>query len=263
MGRINRITFFVSILSMSLITVLFLIFIRVYVDTDPFELDYRLMYPIYFLIFIVVLIQIIKRLHDINLSGWFSILFLIPYLNFILILLLFLIDGTIGTNKYGADSKKRTLQNFKTTDLDKFDKTVLETSNKTAEFLKLNTNKAMKFAEKKISTSYLTNCTWQLMNEREENILYIFRNNNELLISNNGIIERAIFEYIVDNNSILITQNAITELYFIVLVKDDFLFLNKTSTNKLLYFANQTKFKDWLKSEILKRVEQIIKEYNL
>lgn len=37
---------------------------------------------------------IIKRLHDINLSGWFSLLFLVPVVNLLLFLFLILWPGT-------------------------------------------------------------------------------------------------------------------------------------------------------------------------
>lgn len=43
----------------------------------------------------------IKRWHDIGRSGWFSLLGLIPVLGFIVVLVLGLIPGTKGPNKYG------------------------------------------------------------------------------------------------------------------------------------------------------------------
>lgn len=49
-----------------------------------------------------------RRLNDINFSGWYSLLLLIPIVNFAGILLYF-IDGTKGSNKYGADPKNRIL----------------------------------------------------------------------------------------------------------------------------------------------------------
>lgn len=50
--------------------------------------------------------QIILRLHDINKSGWYSLLIFVPILNLIS-LALFFVDGTIGGNKYGPDPKYR------------------------------------------------------------------------------------------------------------------------------------------------------------
>lgn len=51
---------------------------------------------------IVVFILNIGRLNDINLSGWYSLIFFVPILNISLIALYF-IDGTKGENKYGQD----------------------------------------------------------------------------------------------------------------------------------------------------------------
>ncbi len=121
-------------------------------------------------------------------------------------------------------------------------------------------NKVKKSIEKKISKSYLTGCSWIITNEPNENVLFTFRNNNELLITTNGIVKRAEYELIIDNNSILITKDNITEHYNILNVKNDFLFLNKVSTNSILSLANNTKFKDEIKSVVNKYAKEI---YNL
>ena len=117
-----------------------------------------------------------------------------------------------------------------------------------------NLTKIKKTAQRSIGKSYLTGCSWMLINNNDsENIIFTFRSNNELLVTKNGIVERKNYELIVDNNSILISQNEITEHYDIVNIQDDFLFINKLSTNSILVFANQTKFKDMIKSEINKQ----------
>jgi len=63
-------------------------------------------------------------------------------------------------------------------------------------------NKVKKYAQRNISKSYLTGCTWILSNELSKNILYTFRNNGELLITTNGIVEKAKYEIIIDNNTL-------------------------------------------------------------
>ena len=40
-------------------------------------------------------------------------------------------------------------------------------------------------------------------------------------------------------------------------MRDDFLFMNKVSTNEILFFANQTKFKDELKSIVYKQAQDL------
>lgn len=45
----------------------------------------------------------IRRFHDIDMSGWFTLLLLIPIVNIILILIWFTRAGTAGDNRFGAD----------------------------------------------------------------------------------------------------------------------------------------------------------------
>ena len=51
--------------------------------------------------------QDVKRLHDVDKTGWFIILLLIPIVNFIFGLYMLLADGTVGPNRYGDDPKNR------------------------------------------------------------------------------------------------------------------------------------------------------------
>lgn len=125
-----------------------------------------------------------------------------------------------------------------------------EFTENTSALLSTTLNKAKKSIEKKISNSYLTGCSWIITNDINEHVLFTFRNNNELLITTDGVVKRAEYELIIDNNSILITKDNLTEHYNIVNVKNDFIFLNKVSTNSLLFLANHTKFKDEIKSVV-------------
>lgn len=47
----------------------------------------------------------IRRLHDQDRSGWLLLLVLIPVLGWFALLVLMLLDGTHGANRYGADPK--------------------------------------------------------------------------------------------------------------------------------------------------------------
>ena len=47
-----------------------------------------------------------RRLHDINKSAWWCIIFLVPYLGMLLWLLLFFVEGDKGNNQYGPDPLK-------------------------------------------------------------------------------------------------------------------------------------------------------------
>ncbi len=56
---------------------------------------------------VLSIIQFIKRLHDINLSGWLSLATIIPILGALFGFIVLFIDGNKGPNKYGDDPKGR------------------------------------------------------------------------------------------------------------------------------------------------------------
>lgn len=56
-------------------------------------------------LFIAILSITISRLHDINSSGWLSLLLLIPIINILLIVALIFTNGTAGTNRFGENPK--------------------------------------------------------------------------------------------------------------------------------------------------------------
>jgi len=65
-----------------------------------------LAYMIYALgTFIPSLAVLIRRLHDINKSGWMCLISLIPFIGGIWLLILLVQDGTSGPNDYGEDPK--------------------------------------------------------------------------------------------------------------------------------------------------------------
>lgn len=128
-------------------------------------------------------------------------------------------------------------------------------------FVDVKIKKAIKNSQIAVSKSYLTGSSWILINEEHSNVLYTFRNNGELLITTNGIVERCLFELIVDSDTILITKNGITEHFFIFNDKDDFLFLRQLSSDQVLFFANQTKYKDELKATLLRIAKDHYKEH--
>ena len=48
---------------------------------------------------------IVRRLHDIDKSGWWSLLYLVPLIGPIVLLVWSLINGTVGENRFGSDPK--------------------------------------------------------------------------------------------------------------------------------------------------------------
>lgn len=109
-GRINRMEYFIG--SIIFISVAFLVFFVL-----SFMVNYYYYYFIIPLIIVVIAINIlgfiftfslgIRRLHDIGLSGWFSLLFFIPLANLLLVLSFLFIRGKNGPNAYGPEPGRR------------------------------------------------------------------------------------------------------------------------------------------------------------
>jgi uncharacterized membrane protein YhaH (DUF805 family) len=57
---------------------------------------------------VIVVLFMIRRLHDIDASGWYALLVLVPLVNVLLILFLLLKGGTQGTNRFGPKRITRT-----------------------------------------------------------------------------------------------------------------------------------------------------------
>ncbi|MCC6828131.1 MAG: DUF805 domain-containing protein [Novosphingobium sp.] len=55
--------------------------------------------------FIPAIAVLVRRLHDQDKSGWFALLYFIPYVGPIVILVFMFLDGTKGPNRFGPDPK--------------------------------------------------------------------------------------------------------------------------------------------------------------
>lgn len=53
------------------------------------------------------LAQGVKRLHDLNKSGWLILLLFVPIVGWVFALYMLFADGTVGPNQYGEDPKNR------------------------------------------------------------------------------------------------------------------------------------------------------------
>jgi len=67
---------------------------------------YGYLYFIYMLAVLLPNLAVsVRRLHDVNKSGWFILIGIIPIIGAIWLLVLFCTEGDRGTNQYGADPK--------------------------------------------------------------------------------------------------------------------------------------------------------------
>lgn len=113
-GRIGRlhyvgvsfVTAMVSSLILSLLTAGLLALMGVSNENvDPDEIETfttSISFVTSMLLFIPLYILVIKRLHDLNASGWWALAGIIPLLNLIMFFFLALYPGTKGPNQYGG-----------------------------------------------------------------------------------------------------------------------------------------------------------------
>ncbi|SHK61204.1 DUF805 domain-containing protein [Epilithonimonas mollis] len=71
------------------------------------EIPYGFIYLIYVLATLIPGIAVaVRRLHDVDKSGWFYLIAFIPIIGTIWLLILFCTEGTPGTNQYGVNPKE-------------------------------------------------------------------------------------------------------------------------------------------------------------
>lgn len=73
-------------------------------NSDNTSINISIMVILFMIMIGVALMQIfinIRRLHDINRSGWFILALFIPIIQIIMLLILLFSPGTTGDNKYG------------------------------------------------------------------------------------------------------------------------------------------------------------------
>ncbi|MDL2223732.1 DUF805 domain-containing protein [Bacteroidales bacterium OttesenSCG-928-M06] len=73
--------------------------------------SYGIIYSLYGLAILLPSLAIsVRRLHDINKSGWWLLISFIPLIGGIWLLVLLCTAGTVGSNQYGSDPKNETLE---------------------------------------------------------------------------------------------------------------------------------------------------------
>jgi hypothetical protein len=102
--------------------------------------------------------------------------------------------------------------------------------------------KIQQFSKKLDDLSKLSNQHWVSLDEiGTSKIVYIFRPGNQLIISENGIVERAKWEYL-GNGSFIIETNKGNYLLRQAFLDDTVLAFKVDSTDQHVFFVNETKY---------------------
>ncbi|OBW93777.1 membrane protein [Gallibacterium genomosp. 3] len=80
------------------------------IGTYNWQSDTGLLSSIYSLFVILPNLAVTtRRLHDINRSGWWQLLYFIPIIGWLVLLYFFVSKGNIGANRFGEDPKQNNL----------------------------------------------------------------------------------------------------------------------------------------------------------
>jgi hypothetical protein len=113
--------------------------------------------------------------------------------------------------------------------------------------------KIQRFSQKLDNLTLLTNQHWVVIDNISNNKnVYIFRNNNDLLISQNGKVEKAKWEYL-GNNSLLIDKRDESYLFKHGFFDENILALKVDSKDEYAFLINENKYDGELNS-----VERVI-----
>lgn len=101
-------------------------------------------------------------------------------------------------------------------------------------------SRVQNFSNKLDNQALLTNKHWVLLDEsKDTRTIYIFRTNNELIISNNGIVEKGHWEYI-SKTSILIDKKEASYLFKHGFLTESILALQIDDNNQYAVFVEET-----------------------
>lgn len=108
--------------------------------------------------------------------------------------------------------------------------------------------KLQRFSQKLDNLTLLTNQHWVVIDDISNNKnVYIFRANNDLLISQNGKVEKAKWEYL-GNNSLLIDKKDESYLFKHGFFDENILALKVDSKDEYAFLINENKYDGELNS---------------
>ena len=118
--------------------------------------------------------------------------------------------------------------------------------------------KLHKFSQKLDNLTLLTNQHWVAIDDIDNlKTLYIFRDNKELLISQNGKVEKAKWEYL-GNNSLLIDRKNESYLFKQGFFDQNILALKIDSKDEYAFLINENKYDEEINS--IEKVDDFLKE---
>ena len=111
-GRVGRLQYFFSILMFIVIEMMIVVFaisiaISLKIEGVAVIIPVFIAVISYLFLLIFAVFLGVRRLHDMNMSGWFYLILLIPLVGSIFALVMLLKKGTVGVNRFGEASDPR------------------------------------------------------------------------------------------------------------------------------------------------------------
>ena len=108
-GRLNRKPYIIRLLIWHLVALGFEL-IAIFMGGDVAAVELSGFSPVGWLLGTIITISMImlmiRRLHDLNRTGWLWLLILVPYINLALLVYVLFFKGTTGPNRFGPDPLK-------------------------------------------------------------------------------------------------------------------------------------------------------------
>lgn len=133
----------------------------------------------------------------------------------------------------------------------------------TSKLISDGTHKFRKGIDQRINKHYLTSFSWVMVTSSKDHVLFTFKDNDELIITKNGNVEKGSYEMLGQNQGILITRDENTKHFNFVNLNNDYFFLNKVSTFDVYALVNHKKFADKYKQWFLNEVEKVTNELEI
>lgn len=104
-GRLNRLPYLIRTMFLYIVPALIVRYANAWSDqqVNPPLLLAKVLLVGVVIVVIVSWLQAVKRLHDLDMSGWYTLIFLVPVLNVVFQLYLLFKKGSDGSNRYDEE----------------------------------------------------------------------------------------------------------------------------------------------------------------
>lgn len=105
-GRLRRRTYFLRVIGLYVLGIAIYGLPELLYGANTPEQAELLVLLGFMLVGYLVIVQVLRRLHDLNISAWWALLALVPLVSYVLGAGLQFVQGSVGPNRFGPDPKR-------------------------------------------------------------------------------------------------------------------------------------------------------------